>query len=82
MNAYTKMGFAIALFALLMAPSPDAGAQVLPAMECNESTYGAFQLTSETAPEGTYVYFYGCTEYGWILYGTSFCDNDGNCYSD
>jgi hypothetical protein len=82
MNRYGKMGCAIALFGLLMTSSTGIGAAVLPAMECNESTYGAFQLTSEVAPEGTYVYFYGCTEYGWILYGTSFCDNDGNCSSD
>lgn len=82
MNTYRKMGFAIALLGLAMTSSTNVGAEVLPAMQCDESTYGAFQRTWEVAPEGTYVYFYGCTELGWILYGTSFCDNDGNCYSD
>lgn len=82
MNTFGKMGFAIALSGLLMTPSTGVGAAVPPAMECDESTYGIFQRTSRVEPEGRYVYFYGCTEYGWILYGTSFCDNDGNCYSD
>jgi hypothetical protein len=76
------MAFAIALFGLLMTSSTGVGAEAPPVMPCDESTYGVFQRTSKIAPEGTYVYFYGCTESGWMLYGATFCDNDGNCYSD
>lgn len=82
MNTFGKMGFAIALFGLLMTSSTDAGAVPLPTVECDESTYGIFQRVSSVEPEGTYVYFYSCTEFGWILYVRTFCDNEGNCYSD
>ncbi|MFZ5637425.1 MAG: hypothetical protein ACOY82_12675 [Pseudomonadota bacterium] len=82
MNRFRNTGFAIALLGLAMTSSTEVRAEALPTLECNESTYGAFQRTSEVAPEGTYIYFYGCTEYGWMLFGTEFCDNEGNCYSD
>lgn len=81
-TSFRNIGLAIALFGFAMTQPTVARAEALPSFECNESTFGVFQRTSEVVPEGTYVYFYGCTEYGWMLFGTAFCDNEGNCYSD
>ena len=82
MKTSIYIGFASTLLALAMTFSAPARADVLPGYDCDESTLGTFQRTTETTSEGSYTYFWGCTEFGWMLYGVSFCDNDGNCYSD
>lgn len=80
MNTSIKAGIAIAILAFAMTGS--AHAEALPGYECNQSNYGALEWTSEAVTQGTYYYFYGCTESGWMLFATAFCDNEGNCYSD
>lgn len=82
MNTSLKIGFASTMLALAMTFSTPARAEVLPGYACDETTLGVYQRTSESTALGDYYYFWGCTEYGWMLYGMTFCDIDGNCMSD
>jgi len=82
MNVSIRIGLAVALLAAAMGHSPAARAEALPGYACDETTYGAYEWTSETTPAGAFYYFYVCTEYGWTMYGMTYCDNFGNCSSD
>lgn len=82
MTTSLKIGFASTMLALAMTFSAPAHAEVLPGYVCDESTLGAFEITTETTLLGSYTYAWGCTDFGWMLYGFSFCGIDGNCSSD
>lgn len=80
MNTSIRIGVAIAVLACAM--TQPARAEVLPGYTCDANSLWTFEWTSVTVSSGTYHYLYGCTESGWLLFGTAYCDNDGNCYSD